>query len=220
MAETAAVPRLALALDVAEPDEALALAAELAPWFPIAKVGLELFCRAGPVVVEQLASLDLAVFLDLKLHDIPTTCRRAAAALARLPLSYLTAHASGGETMLAAVVDGLAPSPALVLGVTVLTSEPAAPGVVAARARAAAAAGCAGVVCAAGELAEVAQAAPGLLRVVPGLRPARAPSQDQLRVATPAEAAAGGADVLVVGRAVTGAADRRAAAAELAASLL
>jgi orotidine-5'-phosphate decarboxylase len=219
-------PRLALALDVGGVEEALRLARRLRPYFEVAKVGLELFAAAGPQAL-AVAELGFEVFVDLKLHDIPTTVRRAARQLGRLGIGYATFHAAGGEAMLRAGVEGLAAGSAeaglaapVALAVTVLTSEPdAGAALLEARAAAAAAAGCGGVVCAAADLSVVRRAAPGLLRVVAGIRPPGVPGEDQARAATPAEAVAAGAELLVVGRAVTAAADPEAAAAAIAASL-
>jgi orotidine-5'-phosphate decarboxylase len=103
-----------------------------------------------------------------------------------------------------------------VLGVTVLTSDAEAPPeVLAARAALAAEAGCRGIVCAAADLDITRRAAPDLVKVVPGIRPSGAPSDDQARAATPAEAVAAGADILVVGRAVTAAPDPEFVAAAM-----
>ena len=216
-------PRCALALDTDDLNGALRLAGELRPWFDIAKVGLELFGAVGPRAVEELRAAGFEVFLDLKLHDIPNTVGRASAAVAATGADLVTMHAAGGVDMLRAGVDGLAEAtrPAgagkpLALAITVLTSDPVAtPGLLAQRARSAAEAGCGGVVCAAGDLPVIGAVAPGLLRVVPGIRPRGATADDQARVATPAEAAAAGAEVLVVGRPVTAAPDPAAAAAAL-----
>jgi orotidine-5'-phosphate decarboxylase len=215
--------RLALALDVDDLVVALRLARRLRPWFGVAKVGLELFGAAGPETVSALTVEGYRVFLDLKLHDIPTTVRRAATVVGGLGTAYTTVHTQGGRDMLRAAVEGMhsgataagAPSPC-VLGVTVLTSDAEAPAqVLAERTALAAEAGCGGVVCAAADLGTTSRVAPGLLKVVPGIRPAGSPTDDQARVATPAAALAGGADLLVVGRAVTKAADPERAASAL-----
>src|SRR6476646_6690513 len=92
--------RLALALDVDDLDDARRLAGSLAPWIGVAKVGLELYASAGPSAVSALRDDGFRVFLDAKLHDIPTTVGRAARVLGRLGLSYLNLHAAGGEAML------------------------------------------------------------------------------------------------------------------------
>ncbi len=221
--------RLALALDVDDLDSAVALARLLRPWFAVAKVGLELFGAAGPRSIAQLADEGFVVFADLKLHDIPTTVGRAARVLGRGGARYLTVHLSGGAAMVGAAVSGLGEGAAMsgvgeepagvatgaaVLGVTVLTSDPdAAPDRVAVLATLAASTGCGGVVCAGSDLEVIGRVAPGLRRVVPGIRPAGGATNDQARVVTPGGAVAAGADLLVVGRAVTAASDVAAAAA-------
>jgi orotidine-5'-phosphate decarboxylase len=167
------------------------------------------------------------VFLDLKMADIPTTVNRAARVLGALGVAYLSLHAFTGPGMLRAGVEGLLegadkaglPQPAA-LAVTVLTSDAdAPPHILAKRVAAAVEARCAGVICATSDVREAKQLAPRLLAVVPGIRPVGAPRHDQLRAATPTEAIAAGADLLVVGRAVTAAPDREEAAAGLAASI-
>jgi orotidine-5'-phosphate decarboxylase len=213
--------RLALALDVDDLAAAVALADRLHPWFGVVKVGLELFTAAGPAAVEKLTLPDRRVFLDLKLHDIPTTVGRAARQVGRLGAAFVTLHTSGGVDMLRAGVEGLAAGAAdagiddrpMGLGVTVLTSDPdvsAFP----ARLDAAVAGGCGGVVCSVRELPTVKERS-RLLTVVPGIRLSGGATHDQARVGTPAEAIAAGADLLVVGRAVTAADDPEAAAAAL-----
>lgn len=214
---------LALALDVDDLVVALRLARRLRPYFGVAKVGLELFGAAGPETVSALTVEGYRVFCDLKLHDIPTTVRRAATVIGGLGATYTTVHTQGGPAMLRAAVEGMAegataagvPSPC-VLGVTVLTSEAAASEEeLAARTALADEAGCGGVVCAASDLPVVRRVAPRLVTVVPGIRPPGSPAQDQARAATPAAAVAAGAELLVVGRAVTGAPDPERAAGEL-----
>lgn len=219
--------RLALALDFDDQVAALRLAEELRPFFGVAKVGLELYSAAGPESLGALVEVGYEVFVDLKLHDIPTTVGRAARVLGSLGASYVTAHAAGGAAMLRSAVEGLAegaagaglPAPRL-LAVTVLTSEPlVAPERLSAALAAAVEAGCGGFVCASPEVEGAKRLAPGLLAVVPGIRPEGAPSHDQARAATAARALAAGADLLVVGRAVTAAADPPAAAAALSAEV-
>src|SRR5262249_2831231 len=125
--------RLALVLDVPSLDEATALGRQLAPWFGVAKVGLELFTAVGPDAVRAMQDLGFRVFLDLKLHDIPNTVAGAARSAARLGATWLTVHAAGGVGMLRAAVDAAADGATTgtgtgtgtgILGVTVLTSEP------------------------------------------------------------------------------------------------
>jgi orotidine-5'-phosphate decarboxylase len=193
----------------------------VAPWFGVAKVGLELYSAAGPAVVEPLTDLGLRVFCDLKLHDIPTTVGRAARVLGRLGVGYLNFHAAGGVEMLRAGVDGVregardAGRPAPVpLAVTVLTSDPDA-SAFDARLANAIESGCRGVVCSVQEIPRVKRARGDFVAVVPGVRLAGGDVHDQARVGTPAQVAGAGADVLVLGRAVSAAADVRAAAREV-----
>jgi orotidine-5'-phosphate decarboxylase len=219
--------RLALALDVDDLVVAVRLARDLRPWFGVAKVGLELYSAVGPEAVTTLTDLGYDVFCDLKLYDIPTTVRRAAKVLGGLGARYLNFHGQGGVSMLRAGVEGFlagahdaglaTPFP---LAVTVLTSDADAPEhVLPQRVRYAVEAGCAGVVCAAADAHDVKQYAPRLITMVPGIRPVGTPRDDQTRAATPTDAIAAGADVLVLGRAVTRADDPAAAAAAVAAEV-
>jgi orotidine-5'-phosphate decarboxylase len=217
--------RLALALDVDDVAAAVKLADRLHPWFGVVKFGLELFAGAGPAAALALAAPDRRVFLDLKLHDIPTTVGKAARQVGRLGVGYVTLHTAGGVDMLRAGVDGLGAGAAesgfdrpVALGVTVLTSDPDA-SAFPARLEAAIAGDCGGVVCSVRELPAVKERSQ-LLAVVPGIRLAGGAAHDQARVGTPAEAIAAGADLLVIGRAVTAASDPEAAAAALSAALL
>jgi orotidine-5'-phosphate decarboxylase len=216
--------KLALVLDVDDAVAALRTARELKPWFGVAKVGLELYSAAGPDVVGALLDLDYQVFCDLKFHDIPTTVERAATVVGALGATYLNFHAQGGTAMLRAGVDGFfagasragLPTP-VPLAVTILTSDDQAPAhILQKRVQAALEAGCRGIVCAASDVQEAKQLGPRLTAVVPGIRPAGSPTHDQARAATPEEAIGAGADVLVVGRAVTHADDPAAAAAAVA----
>jgi len=219
--------RLALALDVDDMVVALRLARQVGPWFGVAKVGLELFTAAGPDAVSALIESGFDVFVDLKLHDIPTTVERSAKVLGALGVTYVTLHAHGGSVMLRAGVDGLAhgaqaagvPAPTA-LAVTILTSDPdAPPHILGKRVKAALEGGCGGIVCAAADIREARRLAPRLHIVVPGIRPEGTTRDDQARRATPAEAVQMGADVLVIGRPVTHADDPAKAAAAIAASL-
>jgi orotidine-5'-phosphate decarboxylase len=221
--------RLIVALDVPTLEEADTLAGQLegaVGWF---KIGLELFTSHGPAAVERIRAHG-PVMLDLKLHDIPTTVARAAARVADLGVGLLTVHASGGPAMVEAAVRGLG-SGGEVLAVTVLTSmsdddldaigAPPAARQVPALARLAVDAGAPGLVCAPTDLAAVRNAVGDQVRLVtPGIRPTGASADDQTRVATPRLAVAGGADLLVIGRPITRAADPRGAAAAIAAELL
>jgi orotidine-5'-phosphate decarboxylase len=217
--------RFALALDVDDLVAAVRLTRRLAPWFGTAKVGLELFSAAGPEAFSAVRDLGVDVFADLKLHDIPNTVGRAARVLGALGVRYLTLHAAAGPAVLRAGAEGLRlgadeagqPEP-VALAVTVLTSEPeASVHLLHQRVTAGLEAGCGGFVCAGPDVHAVRQLAPRAVVVTPGIRPAGAPRDDQGRVATPAQALAAGADLLVVGRAVTRAADPVAAARQLVA---
>lgn len=218
---------LALVLDVDDLVSALRLARELQPWFGVAKVGLELFAASGPEAVTSLVDLGYEVFLDLKLHDIPTTVRKAAKVAGGLGASYLTIHAMGGPAMLHAGVEGFLDGAAAVglpaptsLAVTVLTSDNDAPEhILPKRVGLAIEAGAGGVICAGTDVGMVRQLGPRLKVVVPGTRQPGAERHDQARVTTPGDALRAGADLLVIGRMVTEAPDPARAAEALVASL-
>ena len=220
----AARERVIVALDVPDLSRLSALLDRLNGRPAFYKVGLELFVAEGERAVEMVRARDGRVFLDLKLHDIPETVARAVASAARVKAEFLTVHTSGGFEMLSRAADAAA-GRVKILGVTVLTSlveddlraegiEQTIPEMVRARARIAARAGIAGLVCSPHEIEAARGAAPGLLIVVPGIRPAAgagAAHGDQKRVATAGQAIATGADYLVVGRPVRDAADPAAA---------
>jgi orotidine-5'-phosphate decarboxylase len=203
------------------------------------KLGLEFFAANGPDGVRRVTGSSTALFLDLKLHDIPNTVAGAVRAAATLRPTLLTVHASGGGAMLRAAVeaaDGTAAKTGIarprLVGVTVLTSLAEADmgavgqqGPVADQARRLAAlaraCGLDGVVCSPHEIDALrAECGDGFLLVVPGIRPAWAAAGDQKRVMTPAEAARRGADYLVIGRPITGAADPGVAARRIAAEVV
>jgi orotidine-5'-phosphate decarboxylase len=217
---------LAIALDLDDIVVAVRLARVLRPYFRVAKVGLELFTAVGPDAIGTLCELGYDVFVDLKLHDIPTTVKKAARVLAAEGVTYLTLHTSGGLDMVKAGVEGLTVGaagagldPPVALGVTVLTSDVANAGKLAERVTVAVDGGCGGIVCAATDVIAARRLAPELEIVVPGIRLAGSSVDDQARPATPSDALATGADLLVVGRAVTAAADPEAAAAAIVAEL-
>lgn len=234
----AASPRVIVALDFADGSEALALAAQLSPAYCGLKVGKELFTAAGPELVSDLVARGFRVFLDLKFHDIPNTVASACAVASRLGVWMLNVHASGGPAMLAAArkaIDDTAklhgrPAPMLI-AVTVLTSLSAidltAIGVAATPAeqvlrlaRLARQNGLDGVVCSAQEATVLREACgPSFKLVTPGIRPASVGAHDHARAMTPESAIAAGADYLVIGRAVTRAADPLAALAAINASI-
>ena len=217
---------IAIAFDVPTLAAALALDERLGRGEEYAKVGLELFAAAGPDAVRALKDRGRRVFLDLKLHDIPNTVRGAAGSAARIGADLLTVHAMGGSDMVRAAVEGIAEAGAetQVVAVTLLTSlDPAQlpPGfaqpfaaerVIAELLAMTERAGARGIVCAAPDLAAI-RASHGrpFYAVTPGIRPAGGASQDQVRVSTIADAVRLGSSLLVLGRALTGAADPRAA---------
>ena len=221
-------PEFAIAFDVATLAAALALDERLGEGPEFAKVGLELFVAEGPAAVRALKARGRRVFLDLKLHDIPNTVHGAAAAAARLGADLLTVHATGGAEMIAAACAGIrdAGGATRVVAVTLLTSLDAAHmppgfaqpfdlhGAAAALTDAAEKAGALGVVCAAADLEGVrARLGRRFFAVTPGIRTAGGETHDQKRIATIESAVRGGSSLLVLGRAVTAAADPRAALA-------
>jgi orotidine-5'-phosphate decarboxylase len=221
---------IAVALDATDLETAARWAALVTPHVSTVKIGLELYLRYGPEVVASVRGASgVEVFLDLKLHDIPATVAAAARAVARLHPEMLTVHAAGGATMVRAAAEA-APG-AKIIAVTVLTSLGGADldriglagplsDAVRRLAVLAVEAGAHGLVCSAREVAEVrAEVGPDILLVTPGIRPAGSDANDQARIATPEEALRAGADLLVVGRPITGAADPGAAAAAMAASV-
>jgi orotidine-5'-phosphate decarboxylase len=203
------------ALDLSDLDEAERLARLLAPRVGMLKVGLELTWAVGPEAVRRIAAHG-PVFVDCKLHDIPTTIERAAANVARLGPRMLNVHALGGEAMMRAALDGArrgatsaGVDPPLVVAVTVLSSQAgedlASPASLAFEAKAA---GLDGVVVSGADVEDVrAACGEGFCLVVPGIRPAGSNGHDQVRVLTPAEAIEKGADYLVIGRPLTEADD-------------
>jgi orotidine-5'-phosphate decarboxylase len=223
------------AIDTTDRARARALAASVGLFVGGVKLGLEFFTANGPAAVREVATGTGALFLDLKLHDIPNTVAGAVRGIAALAPSILTVHCAGGVAMMQAAVEtARAATPATrVVGVTVLTSLDDADleatgqrGPAADQARRLALlareSGLDGVVCSPWEAAALRQACgPGFLLVVPGIRPEGASAGDQKRVMTPRQAIAAGADCLVIGRPITSAPDpamiARAIAHDLAA---
>jgi orotidine-5'-phosphate decarboxylase len=217
--------RLAVALDYPNAESALRLVDSLGDtcrWF---KVGMELYYAAGNSFVHLLRDRGFDVFLDLKLHDIPNTVAGAVRSVAESGASLLTIHASGGAAMMIAAAEAAqAPGSPRLLAVTVLTSMDASEltGIgmtdspaqqVLRLAKLAKQSGIDGMVCSAEEVAAVrAATGPETLLVIPGIRPTGSAIGDQKRVATPAQAIADGASMLVVGRPITRAAAPAAAA--------
>ena len=200
-----------VALDLSDLDQAEALAAAVAPEVGFLKVGLELGWAHGPAAVRRIAAHG-PVFVDAKLHDIPTTVSRATANIAELGVGMVTVHALGGAAMMQAALDGAHTGaeragvpPPMVVAVTVLSSqsgeELASPASLAWEAQQA---GLGGVVVSGEDVRDVRETCgEELCIVVPGIRPHGANGDDQVRVLTPAAALARGADYLVVGRPIT-----------------
>lgn len=211
-----------VAFDHASGREALALADRL-PGLRWAKVGPVLFVREGPALVREFAARGVLVFLDLKLHDIPSTVSGAVTAAAELGIAMATVHCLGGHAMLAAAVRAAGENGPALVGVTVLTShDPASFEQVVGRgvpdlgfeaerlARLAVAAGLRGVVASGHEVGLLRETlGPGAWIVVPGIRLPGDEAGDQMRTVTPGDAVRNGATHLVVGRPLTRAADPR-----------
>ena len=227
---------IAVALDAPDLRTLSEWATAVAPHVSTLKVGLETYLRDGraAVAAARTAAPECALFLDLKLHDIPATVSGAARAVADLQPDFLTVHASGGPAMVAAAAEALPGT--RVVAVTVLTSlttddlrrldllgpDSSSAGDLAVRlAVTAVDAGARAVVCSPEEVGAVRSALEGrdVVLITPGVRPAGSDAGDQRRVATPREALDRGADLLVIGRPITGVADVAAAAAAIAEDL-
>jgi orotidine-5'-phosphate decarboxylase len=220
--------RLIVALDVSSATEARAIVQAVGEAARFYKVGKQLFTAEGPQVVRDLVGSGRRVFLDLKYHDIPNTVAGAVGVAAKLGVTMLTVHASGGEKMLRAAVEAAAaPRELSVLAVTVLTSmdrhdleQVGVQGSVLDHVRRLGALaigqGCAGVVASAHEAAALrTDLGKDFLIVTPGVRPPGTAKGDQVRIVTPAEAIAAGATHIVVGRPITDAPDPAKAARDI-----
>lgn len=224
---------LILALDLPDKAQAFAMLDRVGSSLQWVKVGLQLFLRYGPDLVDQVAARGYKVFLDLKLHDIPNTVASAIGSLEGRPVDLLTIHAVGGAEMAAAAAQAArkALPKASVLAVTVLTSMDQAGlnacGVsgsvedqVLRLGRLVLEEGVGGLVCSPHELPLLRRELGGEpLLVTPGVRPADAEAGDQKRIMTPAQARAGGSSHIVVGRPILKAADPAAAARAILADL-
>ena len=196
------------------------------PYCAVYKVGLELFTRYGPLALDCIRDAQRAVFLDLKFHDIPNTVADAVRSASRLGVQYCTIHTQGGKEMMRAAVAAAQDmrdkgiDPPKLIGVTVLTSIDAAclrnelnVSVSLERyagdlAEMAVSAGMNGIVCSAADLPKIKENLPHDFEIItPGIRSSGSAAYDQKRVATPAEAVANGATLLVIGREVTLATD-------------
>lgn len=217
-------PTVIVALDFPTVEPALLLLDRIQPGECRVKIGKEMFTRAGPAFVEQVASRGFEIFLDLKYHDIPNTVASACAAAADMGVWMMNVHASGGRKMMAAAAERLAglSSRPLLVGVTILTSlgeedlaEIGYQGSPADNVRRLAGlaedSGLDGVVCSPLEVEALrADRDPAFRLVTPGVRPAGAAVNDQKRIMTPGDAVRAGASYLVVGRPITAADDPQA----------
>jgi orotidine-5'-phosphate decarboxylase len=221
---------IAVALDAPDLETAARWAGLVTPHVSTVKIGLELYLRYGPGVVASIRGASgVRVFLDLKLHDIPATVAGAARAVAKLRPEIITVHAAAGPEVIRAAVQA-APD-TIIAGVTVLTSLGAGdleligmrgpvPDAVRRLSALAVSAGARALVCSPREVAAVrSEVGSGIKLITPGIRPAGTDRNDQARIATPEEAMRAGADLLVIGRPITGAPDPGAAAAAIAAPL-
>lgn len=221
---------IAVALDAPDLATAKLWASAVAPHVQVVKVGLEVFLRDGHDavhIVREASGCD--VFLDVKLHDIPATVAGAARAVSKLAPKYLTVHASGGQDMVKAAVEALPNT--YITAVTILTSltqdqltamgwSGSAQDIVKRLAAQSVAAGARAIVCSPQEVAAVrAEVGLDIVLITPGVRPAGSDAGDQKRIATPDQALADGANILVIGRPITGAIDVAEAAATIAASI-
>ena len=222
---------LCVALDGSDREWISATARRLAGCVGWLKIGLEAFIAFGPELVREVATAGPRVFLDLKLHDIPATVRKASANAAACGADLLTVHAGGGRAMLEAAVagarEGASSMPPRIVAVTLLTSLDRAAlrelGVASSPeelvprwAALARDSGLDGVVSSPLEAAQIRrQYGPEFLIVTPGIRPAGSATDDQRRVLTPRQAIQAGADILVVGRPITRAPDPAEAAREI-----
>ena len=221
--------RLIVALDVSSATQARQIVQSIGESASTYKIGKQLFTAEGPQIVRDLVSSGRKVFLDLKFHDIPNTVAGAVGEAAKLGVSMLTVHASGGSKMLKAAAEAAAQSASkpMVLAVTVLTSlsdadlaEIGFQGNVMTQVLTlgslARTAGCGGLVASALEARELRrELGDDFAIVTPGVRPAGTAAGDQARVLTPKEAIAAGATYLVVGRPILEAADPAQAAAAI-----
>src|SRR5438874_7031916 len=219
--------KIAIALDVSSRQDALRLVKDLHDLAGMFKVGSQLYMAAGPAIVREIIEAGGKVFLDLKFHDIPNTVTQAAIEAAQLCVSMMTIHASGGRAMMdataTAVREKFGDRKPIILAVTVLTSLDKAGlleiGIgdalddhVLRLTLLADDCGVDGVVCSPHEIRLIRNVvSPKFKIVVPGIRMANQALNDQHRAATPREAISAGADYIVVGRAVTGEPDPRAA---------
>lgn len=220
---------IAVALDAPNLQKVKEWATEAAPAVDVLKVGLEVFLRDGDKAIDVVKETGCKLFLDLKLHDIPNTVKGASQSVARFNPEFLTVHASGGPAMISAAATALPDTK--ITAVTILTSmspedllavgfEKTAEELAVRMAKMAVDAGARAIVCSPHEVAAIRKNVPSdVTLITPGVRPLGADVGDQSRVATPKEAISNGANIVVIGRPITGAENIRQAAMEIAATL-
>ncbi len=220
---------IAVALDAPNLQKVKEWATQAAPAVDVLKIGLEVFLRDGESAIDVVKQTDCKLFLDLKLHDIPNTVKGASESVARFAPEFLTVHASGGPAMINAAATALPNTK--ITAVTILTSmspqdliavgfEKSAEELAVRMAKMAVEAGARAIVCSPHEVAAIRANVPSdVTLITPGVRPIGADVGDQSRIATPQEAIANGANIVVIGRPITGAQNIRQAALEIAASL-
>ena len=221
---------IAVALDAPDLATLQTWSHEAAPFVDVLKVGLEVYLRDAGDAIAVVKQTDCKLFLDLKLHDIPNTVAGAARSVAKFAPDFLTVHASGGAAMIEAAAQSLPDT--RITAVTILTSlsetdlaaigyQGSAIEAVTRLAVLAVNAGARAIVCSPQEVAAVRSVVPSdIVLITPGVRPAGGELGDQVRVATPFKAIADGADIVVIGRPITAAADIAAAARGIAESLV
>jgi len=220
---------IAVALDAPDLATVAAWSTATAPFVDTLKVGLEVYLRDGADAIAAVRQTDCNLFLDLKLHDIPNTVAGACRSVAKFAPQYLTVHAAGGAAMIRAAADALPET--RITAVTILTSlgaeDLAAIGYtgsaiesVVRLAELAVTAGARAIVCSPQEVAAVRNVVPAdIVLITPGVRPVGADAGDQTRIATPQQAISDGADLVVIGRPITGAADIATACTAIASDI-
>jgi orotidine-5'-phosphate decarboxylase len=206
---------IAVALDAPDLETAKTWAKEVSPYVSTLKIGLETYLRDGKKSIEQIKEIsNCDLFLDLKLHDIPATVAGACRSVADLNPKYLTVHASGGSEMIKEAAQTLPNT--LIVAVTILTSideknlqeigfKNSSKESAVNLAKLAVAAGARAIVCSPQEVAEIRKNVDSsIVLITPGIRPQGSSSNDQQRIATPQEALLNGANLLVIGRPITG----------------
>jgi len=213
---TKADDRLIVALDFPDASAAIELVDNLNELVSFYKIGMQLYFAEGNTIVEAIKKRGKKIFLDLKINDIPETVARAVESVARLDVDYLTLFTNAAQITAARAILTQIHSPLKLLNVTVLTSEASDFAAVAKRAEVSLDAGAHGLICSGHETAQLrARFGDSAILVNPGIRPASASADDQIRIVTPAQALIAGATNLVIGRPITKAAKAREATLQI-----